>query len=124
MKKIFYEAVEKGGALGDEKSMLIENPNSKEEGLRWCRFKTLKGAKRAIEKGINNRKHQYKYFRDKDGKIVDKLSYYEEYKLTYKIYKVVEEEEVVFETNNDDIQLRKINKEGLQEELPLIGSPL
>lgn len=112
--KIYYEAVE----YIDGKGILIENPNAKIEKVRWNRFTNYNDAKRRLEKAIEDRKHQYFYFRNNEGKIVDKISFYERNKLTYKVFKIVEQEEMLYETNNDDIELKVADK-SLQEETPL-----
>ena len=115
-KNIYYEAVEKTSCGGV--SMLLHNPLHELEKVRWSRFKTLEGAKREIEKSKEFRKRQYFYFRDSNNNLVDKISFYERYKVEYKIYKIVEEEEIVYETNNDDIEIRQ-PKEHAQEETPM-----
>ena len=113
-ERTYYEAVE-GTEVGN---LLLGNPNSKAEKLRWNRFKTYEDAKNAVEKAIKGRKHQYFYFRNEEGKVVDKVSYYERYPLTYKIYKIVEQEEELFSCDNSDIELKQVDDK-LQEEMPL-----
>ena len=112
--KTFYEAVECGGII-ENANMLLDNPRSKEEGLRWTRFKTYEDAKRRIEKAILSRKNQWFYFEDKDHNVKNKISYYERYRITYKIYKVVEQVEKVFTCDNSDIQLKEETNKELQE---------
>lgn len=117
-EKVYYEVTE---CLDNgETSILLSNPKAQEEGLRWSRFKDLESAKRRLEKDIQDRKRQYIYYRDDKGKgkIVDKISYYELHRIKHTIYKVVETEEIVYETNNDDVELKRA-KEGLQEEISL-----
>lgn len=117
MKKIvYYEAVEK--AEDREGSMLIENPQFKIEKMRWSRFATLDGAKKAVARCKKTRQTQYHYFRDEDGNLKDKISYYELHRLSYKIYKIVQTEEIVYEENNNDIKLKKADN-SLQEEISL-----
>lgn len=116
-EKIFYEAVE---YLENGKGILIDNPNFETDKLRWNRFKTLEDAKQAIERTIQFRKKQYFYFRDKENNLIDKISYYERYPLSYEIRKVVEQEEILFQCDNSDIELREPNtNKKLQEEMPL-----
>ena len=114
--KTYYEAVEKT-SLGNA-SMLLDNPRSELEKVRWNRFASLESAKQRIEECKKQRKTQYFYFRDDKGNIVDKISFYERYNIQYKIYKVVEQEEVVYETNNDEVEIRQ-PKEHTQEETSL-----
>ncbi len=114
--RTYYEAVEKT-SLGNA-SMLLDNPRSELEKVRWNRFASLESAKRRIEEVKKSRKTQYFYFRDSNGNIVDKISFYERYNIQYKIYKIVEQEEVVYETNNDEVEIRQ-PKEHTQEEASL-----
>ena len=114
-EQTYYEAVEK---IDGERGILLENPNSTLEKVRWSRHQTYESAKRAVEKAIDGRKSQYLYYRNQDGKIVDKISFYEQHQLEYKIYKVVCKEEVIYDTNNFDIE-KKIPEKNLQEEMPL-----
>lgn len=111
--KTFYEAVEVGGSTSG--SLLIENPQAKIDGLRWNRFKTYEDAKRAVDKSIYYRKNQWFYFEDKEHNIKNKISYYERYKIEYKIYKIVEQSEVVYSFNNNDIELKENEDKDLQE---------
>lgn len=116
-EKVFYEAVE---YAQDGRGILIENPNSKVENLRWNRFKTFEDAKRGVERAIHFRKTQYFYFRDKQDKLIDKISYYERYSLKYEIRKIVEQEEILYTCDNSDIELREPNNnKRLEEEMPL-----
>ena len=115
-ERTFYEVAEIGGSTGG--AMLLDNPFNQVEGLRWNRFKTFDRAKERIDKAIKDRKTQWFYFRDSNNKIVNKISYYERYKIAYKIYKIVEQEEVVFNCNNDDVTLKQVDSK-LQEETDL-----
>lgn len=117
MKKTYYEVGEKVDTM--EGTLLLDNPSAKNEGLRWCRFKTLADAKKRLNKAIQQRKNQYTYFRDKDNKIVNKVSYYDEHEITYKIYKYVVEEEIVYKIDNKQESKIKINENGLTREIPL-----
>ena len=109
----YYEVVE-NTSLG-KASILLSNPSNKIEKVRWNRFTTLESAKREIEKHKQARKTQYFYFRDDNGNIVDKISFYERYHVEYKIYKIVEQTEIVYETNNNEIIIKQ-PKEHTQEE--------
>lgn len=111
--KTFYEVAEVGGVLNN--SLLLDNPKHKIDNLRWCRFKTYEEARKRVDKAIQDRKNQFFYFEDKQHNVKKKISYYERYKITYKIYKIVENEEIVFSCNNDDIELKENNDTSLQE---------
>lgn len=114
--KVYFEVVEHTSL--NNCNMLLDNPNSKIEKVRWNRFTSLDSAKKRIEEVKQSRKTQYFYFRDSNNNIVDKISFYERYNIKYKIYKIVEQEEIVYETNNDDVEIRQ-PKEHTQEETTL-----
>jgi hypothetical protein len=116
MKRIYYKAIEK--TKMEERVFNIRLSYSKPDDKFCTEFETIKEAKRSIEKAINGRKRQMFYYRNKNGEIVDKISYYDKYEITYKIIKVVEETEKVFECDNGKIERKEIDKE-LREEMPI-----
>lgn len=115
-EEVYYKAVE---FIDDGKySLSLTYPKgSKYEFSR--KFKTYNDAEEAVRKGIRDRKNQYSYFRDlKTDEIVDKISYYNQHKLEYKIYKVKEVSELLYSEDNSQAEMKKADKE-LQEEIPL-----
>lgn len=114
-EEIYYKAVE---IIDDKYNIsLTYLKGSKYEFSR--KFKTYNDAEEAVEKAIMSRKNQYTYFRDlKTNKIVDKISYYNQHKLEYKIYKVKEVRELLYSEDNSQVEMKKADKE-LQEEMPL-----
>lgn len=114
-ERTYYEAVE---YFHDGRNMILSEKNA--EGKYIRRFKTLEGAKRVIEKSIESRKKQYFYWRDDENKIIDKISYYNRYPLSYKIFKIIEQEEELYYCDNSDVELREPQNNG-QEETTLWG---
>ena len=87
-ERTYYQAVE---YFKDGRNMILMEKNLKGEWTK--RFKTLDQAKKVVEKSIESRKRQYFYWRDDEGKIIDKISYYNRYPLTYKIFKICQNTE-------------------------------
>jgi len=106
-ERTYYKAVE---YFQDGRSLKLMERNEKGEWI--SRFKTLDSAKQAVAKSIEGRKRQYFYWRDKEGKIIDKISYYDRYPLTYKIFKIIEQEEEMYSCDNSDVELREPNNDG------------
>lgn len=93
MKKTYYEVIEL--IDGADRGILCENKNFKSEGVRWSEFTNYEDAKKAMLDSINFRKSQYTYCRDNNGVLVEKVSYYEQHDIVYKIRKIVREVEVM-----------------------------
>jgi hypothetical protein len=114
MEKVYYKVIET--TKNEEKDYSIRLYNPKPEN-KFCReFETIKEAKKGIEKAISDRKRQMFYFRNDNGEIVDKISYYDRYEVSYEVIKVVEEIEKVFECDNKENKRKEANKD-LQEEI-------
>ena len=110
-----YKAIEivDGGEFG----MALTYPKgSKNEFSR--KFKTYEEAMQAVDEAILGRKHQYSYFRNNEGVIVEKISFAERHKLEYKIFKVVEQREELYSIDNHNLELKQPDR-SLQEETPL-----
>ena len=82
------------------------------------KFKTYNDAKEAINNARESRKKQYTYYRDKDGNLVDKISFYEQHEMKYKIFKIKEISEILYEEDNSQVKMKEANKD-LQAEMPL-----
>lgn len=114
MKKIYYKVIETTKIEEKIYSQRLYNPTPEN---KFCReFRTLNDAKMGIEKAIESRKKQMFYFRNTNGEVVDKISYYDRYEVNYEIIRVVEDTEKVFEYNNKENEKREPNKD-LQEEI-------
>lgn len=109
-QRTYYEAVE---YFEDGRNMILSKKTSKGDWIR--RFKTLEEAKQVVEKSIESRKRQYFYWRDDEGKIIDKISFYNRYPLSYKIFKIIEQEEEMYSCDNSDVKLREPNNDGQEE---------
>lgn len=108
MKKVFYEVCET--TIDNDMSMLLDNPNHKAFNLRWYQFESEEKAIERMRYVMDERKHQYTYFTNKDDKVVDKISYYDRYQLKYVIRKVEQEITTLYNINNDDRNKREIKK--------------
>ena len=112
---IYYKAVE---YFEDGSGMKLMYPMKSEKAKYGYRFQTYNDAEEAVNKAINDRKNQYSYFRDKDGNIVDKISYYNRHKLEYKIFKIKEVSELLYSEDNSQVEIKTPDR-SLQEETPL-----
>lgn len=114
-EETYYRAVE---YFEDGTGMALMYPKgSKNEYSR--KFKSYEEAEEAVREAIYQRKNQYTYFRNTTtGEIVDKISYYNQHRLEYKIFKVIEQREELYSTDNSNVELKQAD-ESLREEIPL-----
>lgn len=114
MKKVYYKVIETTKIEEKVYSQRLYNPTPEN---KFCReFETIKDAKIGIEKAIDSRKKQMFYFRNANGEIADRISFYDRYEISYEIIKVIEETEKVFVCDNKESNKKKANKD-LQEEI-------
>ena len=104
-KRTYYQAVEYVTLNGETRGLKLSKKDANKDWI--SRFKTYEEAKAIVDDAINSRKTQYFYWRDADGKIIDKISYYDRYPVSYKIFKVIEQEEELFACDNSDVELRE-----------------
>lgn len=114
VEETYYKAVE---YFEDGSSIALMYPKNSDKSFSR-KFKSYNDAEKAVEDAIRSRKNQYSYFRDEKGNIVDKVSFYERNKLTYKIFKVKEVRELLYAEDNSNIELKKVDN-NLSEEMPL-----
>ena len=112
---IYYKAVE---YFEDGNGIVLMYPMKSEKAKYNYRFQTYNDAEEAVRKAIEGRKNQYSYFRDKNGNLIDKISYYNRHKLEYKIFKIKESSELLYYEDNSKEEIKTAN-ENLQEETPL-----
>lgn len=113
----YYKAIEYFKWDEHEGSIALTYPKGSKNEYS-SKFETYEDAEEAVRLAVYQRKTQYTYYRDQDGNLIKKVSYYDQHELKYKIFKVKEVRELLYEEDNKDIELIEVDK-NLQAETPL-----